>query len=273
MIIAIPVFGRLDMVKKCVASLCRCPEVKAWAARIILFPDFDDEMELLIREFQVERHGGNVIVQSAPNERLHAENAMVRARSCAFEHDDWVLTMDSDLVVVPTFLTVLTGFQIRLHQLCVVQSNISFVGTLALKTQWNGAYQNRFSTGTNHLMSRSTWDKLKPTFAMFANRWSAPPDVRDNASIRDDMANIAIGCNYQESAVRYIHKSTGTGHDAATKLACLWNGIGMMSTVVNYAVTIGDIGQNFTPQQFEGFRNVKLEELPAPSHYRHVTEI
>lgn len=275
--VVIPVYQRHDILAKCLESLAKNPEFESGAARLILAPDFGDSREdvgIVARAAGFSKWG----VLDSPWKRGYCDGNTLRARREAFRFlgYDLVLTLDSDTVVLPTFLSTL----IAAHEwgttefgACVAQSSISCVATPAYKEYLVGAVSiGDFSTGSMHLMERMEWETLSSYYAEYESRFLAnPPNERDNPAIWEWLASMArnqVHPWFDERLASARYKSCGLSHDAVTLVAALREGIVPIHTVLNYAVNVGTVGENTTPEMHAAFRNVKLDPLPVPKAFR-----
>lgn len=273
--VVIPVYQRHDILAKCLESVRKCPEFRSGVAHLILAPDFGDNKNA-VASVAARSGCGEWDILDTPPKRGYSDGNTLRARRAAFGLGyDLVLTLDSDTVVLPTFL----GTMLATHQWCkkkrlssIVQSSITCVGSPDYKAYLSGALiAGDFGTGTMHMMDREVFDLMDPYYSFFEAYFAGlPPVERDNPAIWDWLASFAYhDCAwFHERLAPARFKSCGLSHDAVTLFAALHEGIFPVHTVVNYAVNIGTVGENTTPEIHAAFRNVKLDSMPVPSSFR-----
>jgi hypothetical protein len=273
MIVAIPVFQRHDYLERCLKSLRACPEFSD-SAILMIVPDAGESIGAL--EALALRCGfGDARVEPLPTTRLWCDANTIRARDIAFTcQHDLVLTMDSDLCVTPAFLTTLVRCESWLTGKglpCIVQSNVTCPATHRHKNALVGAVSTGFNNGNMHLMRREVYQRITPMLHEFRDRFChIPPRERDTEEIRAWLAGKASAPDDwgNDRLLPYREHDCGVAHDAVTFVAMLREGVLPAHLAINYAINIGEVGENMTPEVYHALRHVKLNSLPAPDTFR-----
>lgn len=261
--IAIPTSGRIEYLKLCLESVV----AQSFPVENILVcqdsEQLTEEVFLLVAENLPQ-----AILQTQPK-RQYADAAIISARNRAFEYFDdveVVLTMDDDLVISPHFVGVLMA----LHKWAarfgdhIVQSSIDFIGEPIFKQRLSSAVCCGLSTGTHTLMSRSNWLKVRPILDQYASAWAGnPPSQFDVTGIREWFKSLVEGSKPMagDSRAQFLTGAYGVASDAALQVACSVAQIPTAHLCVNRAITIGEIGSNFTPENFTQLKRVNLDDV------------
>lgn len=263
--VAMPTSGRLNYLEPCIQSLSKC----IGDFDVLIFPDKQTSFKTI--NDIASRHSPTFQVMQPAKDRQYADAALIGARNIAFEKGaDMVLLMDDDLIVSRLFVNRLEVLHKWVSQWGdhIVQSCIDCVSDRILKEMMRDAVEVGFTTGTNSLMSRDTWTKTKPTLDEYVKLWATGKQANDVVGIRRWFQKLVAE---KESMLgddrdKYLAENYGIASDAALQVAAIVAQIRTCHLVVNRAVTIGEVGANFTPEIFESLRHVKLDDVDGDSN-------
>lgn len=262
--IAIPTFGRLDLLYECLRSLRSCGGV--WKADVWLFPDLVDDEEFRKVNHIFDQLGFDGGVLQRPERRLYACRNIIRSMREAATLGEYthILRMDSDIIVEPGFIDALVSAANTIGG--AAASDIVCELPLNEKLECRDVLDTPGPCGPNICMSTAHWRRIEP----MVTRWEdlflnsgCVPKMRNGDLMRRYMRDLmTVTPEWHEGRDPFVSMRAGTTIDGFMACALAFCGIPFKSLVVNRCVHPSSEGENTTAEYHaDRYARTELQDL------------
>lgn len=265
--VVIPVYDRLDILRRCVASL----KSNNADFDLLVFPDLVKGQELSSIKSIVSEFFPRAKCFNPPPERLYGcrniAKSVIESYNMGYKR---IVRLDSDIVVSRNFLKVLESFSVWINGSAT--SSIECSLSKSEKEKWAGEFHSGQLSGSNFSISRENLEKIIPLIKEYdANFLVGGPYKRNNESAKTFLSNLANNSvptkNSEASIKAFSNKIGGTGFDSFFSCALCYAGIERGTLVVNRAIHPSSKGENTTVKFYnDHYKNSVLDEIEGDSN-------